>query len=105
MTGFASDPVVAKTLESALHGRVDIDPERVEQGLVKLVLMVVETLRQVIERQAIRRVEAGALTDDEIERLGITLMRLEEKMAELRRQFDLSEDDLSLKLRLPLSEL
>ena len=105
MTDLESDPAVAKTLKSVLHGRVDIDPERVEQGLVKLVLMVVETLRQVIERQAIRRVEAGALTDDEIERLGITLMRLEEKMAELRRQFDLSEDDLCLKLRIPLGEL
>ncbi|TCT02273.1 gas vesicle protein K [Aquabacter spiritensis] len=105
MTGFAGGPAVTETLESVLQGRVDIDPERVEQGLVKLVLMVVETLRQVIERQAIRRVEAGALTDEEIERLGLTLLRLEEKMAELRVQFNLSEADLSLKLRLPLGEL
>lgn len=97
--------MIAQALENALQGRVDIDPERVEQGLVKLVLMVVETLRQVIERQAVRRVEAGALSEDEIERLGLTLMRLEEKMAELRRQFDLSDDDLSLTLRLPIGEL
>lgn len=105
MTSLTNDPMVERALESALQGRVDIDPERVEQGLVKLVLMVVETLRQVIERQAVRRVEGGTLTDEEIERLGLTLMRLEDKMAELRRQFDLSEDDLSLKLRLPLGDL
>lgn len=105
MTGLANDPMVAHALENALQGRVDLDPERVEQGLVKLVLMVVETLRQVIERQAVRRVEAGTLSDDEIERLGLTLMRLEEKMAELRSQFELSEDDLSLKLKLPLHDL
>jgi hypothetical protein len=53
----------------------------------------------------VRRVEAGSLNDEEIERLGLTLMRLEEKMAELRRHFDLSEDDLSLTLRLPLGDL
>ncbi|BBK41311.1 gas vesicle protein GvpK [Allostella vacuolata] len=105
MTGFLNGPADVETLETALRGRVDIDPERVEQGLVKLVLMVVETLRQVIERQAIRRVESGSLTDDEVERLGLTLMRLEEKMDQLRRQFDLGEEDLSMRLRLPLQEL
>jgi len=105
MTGFLNGVADAETLETALRGRVDIDPERVEQGLVKLVLMVVETLRQVIERQAIRRVESGSLSDEEVERLGLTLMRLEEKMDQLRRQFDLGDEDLSLRLKLPLQEL
>ncbi|WP_371345981.1 gas vesicle protein K [Ancylobacter sp. IITR112] len=98
-------PLSAEALEKALRGRIDIDPEKVEQGLVKLVLMLVETLRQVIERQAIRRVEGGTLSEDETERLGLALLRLEEKMAELRQHFGLEDADLDLKLQLPLSEL
>lgn len=98
-------PCTAETLENALRGRIDIDPEKVEQGLVKLVLMLVETVRQVVERQAIRRVEGGTLTEEETERLGLALMRLEEKMVELRLHFGLEEADLDLKLHLPLGEL
>lgn len=98
-------PCTAETLENALRGRIDIDPEKVEQGLVKLVLMLVETVRQVVERQAIRRVEGGTLSEEETERLGLALLRLEEKMAELRQHFGLDEADLDLKLHLPLSEL
>ena len=98
-------PLTAETLEQALRGRIDIDPEKVEQGLVKLVLMLVETVRQVVERQAIRRVEGGTLTEEETERLGLALLRLEQKMAELRQHFGLEEGELDLKLRLPLSEL
>lgn len=86
-------------------GRVALDPEKVEQGLAKLVLMLVETLRQLVEKQAIRRVEGGSLSDDEIERLGLTLMRLEEKMAELRAVFGLDEADLTLRLGLPIETL
>ncbi|GLK71401.1 gas vesicle protein K [Ancylobacter dichloromethanicus] len=94
-----------ETLETALRGRIDIDPEKVEQGLVKLVLMLVETVRQVVERQAIRRVEGGTLSEEEIERLGLALLRLEEKMTELRQHFDLEEADLTLKLHIPLEGL
>jgi hypothetical protein len=94
-----------ETLDAALRGRIDIDPERGEQGLVRLVLMLVETVRQVVERQAIRRVEGGTLNDEEIERLGLALLRLEEKMDELRLHFGLSEDDLALKLHIPLDGL
>jgi hypothetical protein len=91
-------------LPSALSRRVAADPETVEKGLVQLVLTIVELLRQLMERQAIRRVEAGGLTDDEVERLGQTLMLLDEKMTELREHFDLTPEDLNLDLG-PLGRL
>ncbi len=80
-------------LDNLLGGRIETDLETAERGLVKLVLALVETLRQVIERQAIRRVEGGTLTKEEIERLGLTLLRLERRMEELRRLFGLEEAD------------
>jgi hypothetical protein len=88
----------------ALRDRVDADPETVEKGLVQLVLTVVELLRQVMERQAISRVEAGGLSDDEVERLGRTLMLLEERMEELREHFGLEPEDLNIDLG-PLGRL
>jgi hypothetical protein len=77
---------------------MELDPENVERGLVTLVLTVVELIRQLMERQALRRVEAGGLTEQQIEQLGTTLMALEEKMAELREHFGLSPEDLNLDL-------
>ncbi len=87
-----------------LSGRVRADPEDVEKGLVQLVLTLVELLRQRMEKQAVRRVEAGGLSDEEVERLGRTLMLLEQKMAELREHFGLSPEDLNLDLG-PLGRL
>lgn len=84
--------------------RVDTDPEEVQRGLVQLVLTLVELLRQLMERQAVRRVEAGGLDDDEVERLGRTLMLLEEKMTELREHFGLEPEDLNIDLG-PLGRL
>jgi hypothetical protein len=87
--------------ERALAGfgeRLESDPEGVEKGLAQLVLSLVELLRQLMERQAVRRVEAGGLTDEQVERLGTTLMLLNKRMAELRETFGLSEEDLSLDL-------
>ena len=78
--------------------RIDADPEAVERGLVSLVLTVVELLRQLMERQALRRVEQGSLTDDQVEKIGWTLMSLEERMGELRDHFGLTTDDLNLDL-------
>ena len=72
--------------------------EDAEDDLVRLVLAVVETVRQLVERQAIRRVESGNLSDDEIERLGLALMRLEERMSELKTHFGIAADDLALHL-------
>ena len=81
-----------------LPERVNVDPEGVEQGLAKLVLTLVEFLRQVLERQAIRRMDGGTLTDDEIERVGLALMRLEGKVREIAEAFGLDPDDLNIGL-------
>jgi hypothetical protein len=70
----------------------------VERGLVSLVLTIVELLRQLMERQALRRVEQGSLTDEQIENVGRTLMALEDRMAELRDHFGLTPDDLNIDL-------
>ncbi len=78
--------------------RIQADPESTERGLVALVLTVVELLRQLMERQAIRRVDAGGLTDEQVEQIGTTLMLLEERMAELREHFGLSPEDLNIDL-------
>jgi hypothetical protein len=84
--------------------RVDADPEEVERGLAQLVLTLVELLRQLMERQAVRRVEAGTVDDEQIERLGRTFMALEERMDELKAHFGLSDEDLNLDLG-PLGRL
>ena len=86
------------------RARIAADPERVERGLVQLVLTVVELLRQLMERQAIRRMEGGSLTEEQEEQLGTALMRLAEKMDELKEHFDLEDDDLNLHLG-PLGDL
>ena len=84
--------------------RVVADPENVERGLAQLVLTLVELLRQLMERQAVRRIEGGTLTDDEVERLGLTFLRLEERMEQLKEAFGLDDDDLNLDLG-PLGRL
>ena len=83
---------------AAPRQRINSDPESVERGLVSLVLTLVELLRQLMERQAIRRVDRGDLTDEQIERIGTTLMLLEEKMTELREHFGLEPEDLNIDL-------
>ena len=80
------------------HHRIDADPDSVERGLVSLVLTIVELLRQLMERQALRRAEDGTLTDEQIENIGWTLMSLEQKMGELRDHFGLDPEDLNLDL-------
>lgn len=76
--------------------RIEINPNDVERGLSQLVLSVVELLRRLVEKQAIRRIEGGSLRADEIERVGVTLMRLEAQMDELKRHFDVDSLDLDL---------
>jgi CRISPR/Cas system-associated endonuclease Cas1 len=78
--------------------RLVIDDDTIERDLVKLVLTVVELLRQLMERQALRRVDQGDLTEDQEERIGRTLMLLEERMAQLRERYRLSDQDLNLDL-------
>jgi len=93
-----------ETLRNAFPRRVNADPERVEQGLAQLVLTLVELLRQLMERQALRRMEQGSLTDEQIERLGETFMKLERRMQELKAEFGLEDRDLNLSLG-PLGDL
>ena len=84
--------------QTVIPDRIALDPEVVENGLAKLVLSIIELVRQLLERQALRRMDAGTVTDDEIERLGTALMKLEEKMEELKGVFGLSDQDLNLSL-------
>jgi Gas vesicle protein K len=79
-------------------GRIAMDRESAERSLVSLVLTVVELLRQLMERQAIRRVDQGDLTDDQVEQIGDTLMALDQRMHELCEHFGLTFDDLNLDL-------
>ncbi len=72
--------------------------------MAKLVLTIIELLRQLLERQALRRIDQGSLSEDQIEQLGLTLMRLEEKMLELKLIFGLEEEELNIDLG-PLGKL
>jgi hypothetical protein len=94
----------AGRLGDILPSRINADPEDVQKGLAKLVLTLVELLRQLMERQAVRRIEGGSLTDDEIERLGQTFMKLDQRMGELLETFGLKRSDLNLNLG-PLGDL
>ena len=85
-------------LRTLLPERIDLDPADLERGLAGLVLTLVEFLRQVLERQAIRRIEGGTLSEDEVERVGLALMRLQEKIREIAQQFGLDEDDIQLRI-------
>ena len=78
--------------------RIACDPQSIEQGLAKLVLGLIELLRQLLERQAVRRLEGGSLTDQQVEDMGQALMKLEEKIHEIAAQFGLKPEDLSLQL-------
>lgn len=88
----------AERLLDDFAGRLADDRSDVQKGLAQLVLSLVELLRQLMERQALRRVDAGDLTDEQVERLGTTLMLLKERMDELCEAFDLTPADLSLDL-------
>jgi len=91
-------------LEDALTRRIEADPGNLERGLAQLVLTVVELLRQLMERQALRRIDGGTLSEEEAERLGATFLALNLRMAELRDQFGLDAEDLNLDLG-PLGRL
>lgn len=84
--------------------RIELKPDDVRQGLGKLVLTVVELIRQLLERQARRRVESGALSEAEVERLGLTFLRLSEQMEEMKRALGLEGEELNLDLG-PLGKL
>jgi hypothetical protein len=91
-------------LDGALRRRVNADRDELEKGLAQLVLTLIELLRQLMERQALRRMETGTLTDEQIERMGETFMKLDRRMKELTEHFGLEESDLNLDLG-PLGDL
>ncbi len=79
-----------------LPRRINLEPEKVEQGLVQLVLSLVELIRQLMEKQALRRIEGGGLTAAKVERLGTTLLQLEQKMTELKEHFQIESLNIDL---------
>ncbi len=93
-----------EALARALPERINADPDKVEQGLARLVLTLIELLRRVLEHQAIRRMDGGSLSAEEIERLGLALLRLSERMDELKATFGLADEDLNIDLG-PLGRL
>lgn len=88
----------------AMSRRINLDEDKKKNGLAQLVLTVVNLLHELLEKQAIRRIEGGGLTDEEIERLGFTLMRQSEEIARISSEFGLESDDLNLDLG-PLGKL
>jgi hypothetical protein len=84
--------------------RINLDQDKVKNGLGQLVLTLVKLLHELLERQGIRRIEAGSLTDDQIERLGLTLMKQAQEIDRLRQEFGLEEEDLNIDLG-PLGQL
>jgi hypothetical protein len=100
-----STPDVAlEALARALPARINADPGQVENGLARLVLTVIELLREILEHQAIRRMDGGTLSDEQVERLGLALLQLNGRMEELKTIFGLTDEDLNIDLG-PLGQL
>lgn len=93
-----------RDIAPSLPQRLDASPDDIEAGLARLVLTLVEFLRQVLEHQAVRRMEGGSLSDEEIERIGLALMRLQERLEEIKGVFGLEGEDLNIDLG-PLGRL
>ncbi|MBC8876526.1 MAG: gas vesicle protein K [Planctomycetes bacterium] len=102
-SGRVGRPCHNETLKD-LPSHIKLDPENVRNGLAQLVLALVEALRELMERQALRRIDAGSLTDQEIGRVGETFCRLAEEIERLKQHFGFSDDDLNLDLG-PLGRL
>lgn len=103
MTNHAKQPP-ANDASPAIPDRINCTPENVEQGLARLVLSLIELIRQLLERQAIRRMEGGSLSEEQVEQMGEALMKLEAKIHELAAHFNLTPADLNLDLG-PLGHL
>lgn len=86
------------TERPSLLRRIETDHENVERDLLRLVLTIIELVRQLMEKQALRRVDEGDLTDEQVEGLGLGLMHLERAMEELKARYDLTADDLNIDL-------
>ena len=86
------------------RARIKLDPEKAKNGLGQLVLTLMKVIHELLELQAIRRIDAGSLMDEEIENIGMTLMQQAEEIDRLRKEFNLEEDDLNIDLG-PLGKL
>ncbi|MBW3535658.1 MAG: gas vesicle protein K [Gemmatimonadetes bacterium] len=93
-----------RAVAPSLPERLETDENDIEAGVAKLVLTLVEFIRQVLEHQAIRRMEGGSLSDEEVERLGLALLRLEERLDDVKEVFGLADEDLNVDLG-PLGRL
>jgi len=93
-----------QAIAQAIPDRINATPERVEHGLARLVLALIDVIRKVLEHQAVRRMDGGQLSDAEIERLGLALWRLSEKMDEMKAAFGVSDDEMEIDLG-PLGRL
>ena len=93
-----------RDIAPSLPQRLSASPDDVEAGLARLVLTLVELIRQVLEHQAVRRMEGGSLSEDEVERIGLTLMRLRDKLDEIKAVFGLEGEALNIDLG-PLGKL
>jgi len=91
-------PAMAPMAPLRRPSQIRLDPEHARNGLLQLVLTLVELLRELLERQAIRRIDSGTLAAEEIERLGLTFLRLSEEMERLKQQFGFDDEDLNLDL-------
>jgi len=102
----AGDALASRLVEvaEAMPSRVELDPEGVQRDLGRLVLTIVELLRQVVEHQAVRRMEDEDLSEAQVERMGLALLRLEEKMREIKGVFGLADEELNIDLG-PLGKL
>ena len=99
--------VAMAPLEAVAEGlppRLNTDPDKIENGLARLVLTLIEVLRKVLEHQAVRRMEGGHLSDEEVERLGVALLRLNDRMQDMKGTFGLTDEDLQIDLG-PLGRL
>jgi hypothetical protein len=95
---------VTEDTSSVHRPRIELDQEKVKKGLGQLVLTVVELIRQLLEKQALRRIEGGSLSEQEIEALGLTFLELNQQMIRLKDEFGLTDADLNLDLG-PLGKL
>ena len=105
--GFAETGPAERSAAAALAdlpSKIRLQPETVRNGLAQLVLTVVELLRELLERQALRRIDAGSLSSGEIERVGTTFLRLTEEIDKLKEHFGFTDEDLNLNLG-PLGKL
>ena len=111
MTDEAERPGGGRESEAALRDvapslpeRLEADADDIDAGVAKLVLTLVEFIRQLLEHQAIRRMEGGSLSDEEVERLGLALLRLQERLDDVKEVFGLTDEDLNVDLG-PLGRL